>query len=873
MNSGLSNQRSEKRESFAAGLGVRLGKILKGGLVTAVVCSSLLFAQGEIRAQSGAEFQQFRFAYKLMQRGETELAGEAFDQYIDQFPEADKVGDALYYRAVLYQHEGKSSAAARELSKIKATKLVPEGAVNLLKGQVMLEEKWYDEALLTLEKVDVAKLKPGAAAATLYLKGKAYRGAGNMQAAAKALKECAEFESDVQVRAIIELSRVLAKLDDTKGAIQQLERCLALDSMEYEAEAARMAGDLSYRNGDYDQAVVFYDLVLKEHQTSDQFGTSVLGMMWAHHAAGRYEIVLKKLEEYKGFLKPNEMGEAFYVSGASSAAADHHEQAVELMNEALGLVGKGIMEEKVLYRLAVSQFELGWMGEMKATVARLQAGYKESELLADAMFLIAVAEAERGDVTAGAAKLTEMIDKGESHPYYHQAVLRRARLYEQNGAIEAAAEDYKRYVQIGKLDNPAVMRAALQYVDLKYQLGDYAEAETVTQSMLELRYDADPGEQPTGLEPGIEQEAMFRLMLAQIKLNQHNNALKTLDELESKYPLHAYRTYGTYYRGLLLMSSGNKVEAIEPLQKAAGFVTLPTELRINALRLLGVYYRQLEEGDQTEDVFAQMEDLGGKNNLQEDELLWLAERLSIDAHDEAEKYARAIGYLDLLIGWGEANEEAVSGGAMARALYIRGQLQRQEGELEAAKESFEYVIALGKGYDLDSRIELAAVIGEMGDLPKALAELKDMRSSEASHIAAKALLESARICRKIAQKQMLDDQSISAKKTRHEAVMLLKRIILIYPYQELSPLPQQAYLELASIENVMGNNEGELELIAEMSEKYPDSEYATYAKALLAERMGKLGDAEVYVSRLENTQDLYLENRIKLLAGRLGAQR
>ena len=710
---GIDGMSGAGRERMAGALGLRLGGVMRSVLAASCLSAALFVSPVAVHAQSSAELQQFRFAYKLMQRGEIDLAEEAFDQYIDEFPEGDKLGDAMYYRAVLFQHEGKSADAARMLSRIESTKLVPEGAVNLLKGQVMLEQKWFDDALTTLEKVDVAKLKPGAAAAALYLKGQAYRGAGNLQAAAGALRECAAMESKVQVRAMIELSRVLVKLDQSGEAIEVLEKSLALNSMEYEADAARMAGDLSYRIGNYDQAVGFYDLVLKEHQTSDQFGPSVLGMLWSHHAAGRYELVLKKLEVTKGLLNDADLGEAYYVAGASSAAADHHEQAVQLLGHALSLVGKGIMEEKVLYRLSVSQFELGWLGEMKQTVAKLKASYKDSDLLTDAMYLIAVAEAEQGDASAGAAKLTEMIEKGESNPYYHQAVLRRARLYEKNNEFDAASADYKRYVQAGNLDNPAVMRAALKYVDLRYHLGDYEEAAAVTRSMLDLRF-ADENHDAMTLEPAIEQEAMFRLMLAQIKLGKLEGAVETLNDLESNHPLHAYRVYGTYYRGLLMMSSGQKAEAIEPLQKAAGFETLPTELRINALRLLGVYYRQLEENGASAEALASIESLSGKESLQEDELIFLAELLQDAAREDIEKRERALDYLDLLIAAGEKNQEAVSGGAMARALYMRGQMQQNAGDLDAAKESYGYVIALGKGYDLDAQIDMAVVIAEAG---------------------------------------------------------------------------------------------------------------------------------------------------------------
>ena len=60
---------------------------------------------------------------------------------------------------------------------------------------------------------------------------------------------------------------------------------------------------------------------------------------------------------------------------------------------------------------------------------------------------------------------------------------------------------------------------------------------------------------------------------------------------------------------------------------------------------------------------------------------------------------------------------------------------------------------------------------------------------------------------------MLDDQPVSAREARREAEKLLKRMVLLYPYQELNPLPQQGYLELASVVKMLDNPTGERELL------------------------------------------------------------
>ncbi|WP_432797727.1 tetratricopeptide repeat protein [Poriferisphaera sp. WC338] len=842
-------------------------RLAKHFSVSAILCASLFITAIPTIAQTNAEHQQFLFAYRLMQRGEADLATEAFEQYLDQFPEGDKRGDAMYYQAVLLQHAGRSDQAAALLSKVTSTKLVPASALNLMRGQVNLDEKRYDAALEHLEKINEAKLSKNGVAVAKFLKGRAYRGAGNLEAAAKHLREAGVHPGKVQPQALLELSRVLLKLDKTQDAINSVKQCLALNNNATEAEAARLGGDLSYQLGDYAQAIQFYERVIRAHQTNEHFQPSVLGMMWSHHAAGRYEIVFKKLEENAEVLQEEQLGEAFYIAGASAAAADHHELAVQLLEDALKRATSGTLREKMLYRLAVSQFEMGWIFEMKQTVKKLETEIPQSELLADAQFLIAVAEAEQGDASIGAAKLTEMINKGVDHPYYKQAVLRRARLYEKNGKFEAAAKDYQRYVEIGNLDNPAVVGAALKYLDLNLKLGEYKEVEAVTKLMLET----------TGLEAGAEQEARFRLMLSLIRQNRHEEALRELDTLDEKFPLHGHRTVATYYRGLLLMSLEQDQLATEALNKAAGFETLPLELRVNALRLLGIQHRQNKAFDDALAVIRNLEGLVGASELKEDELLWLSNYFA-EQHldDQAVRYLLVLTALPPSEPQGDNTETGTakpaitySDSARAQGLYMLGQIYRREGELEQARTALAEVFALGKGFDLESRIEMALLSADEGRFEQALAELSDLRSSEASEIAARALLESARIHRRIAQRRLLEADQTGATESREASMKLLKRLVLLYPYRELEPLPQKGYLELASVLRVMGQDNDSREAVMEMIEHYPEGDYTLYAKALLAEQMKKLGDARALTNKLDQISDPYLVGKLKLLVGRL----
>ncbi|MEX0744547.1 MAG: hypothetical protein WD118_03000, partial [Phycisphaeraceae bacterium] len=82
-------------------------------------------------AQGGAAHEQFLFAYKLLQRGEDRLAADAFDDYLGNFPQDEKRGDGLYYRALLHRRAGENQPAVDLLDDVPATQIVPGYAVDL----------------------------------------------------------------------------------------------------------------------------------------------------------------------------------------------------------------------------------------------------------------------------------------------------------------------------------------------------------------------------------------------------------------------------------------------------------------------------------------------------------------------------------------------------------------------------------------------------------------------------------------------------------------------------------------------------------------------------------------------------------------------
>lgn len=809
-------------------------------LATALILG--LLGPSQAAAQSDAAHQQFLFAYKLLQRGEDRLAAEAFDAYLGGFPQDAKRGDALYYRALLYHRAGDSAQAAALLADPPAPTLVPAYALDLLRGQILNDLKQYDAALASLERIDPSKLEPAVAASVHYLRGLAYRGAGNLPASAQQLTAAAALDSPLRHRATLDLARVQAMLDQPAQAIDTLQPCIDAGDAAIAAEAARLAGDLSYQRSRYDDAAAFYQQVVTAHQTSPHFGPSLVGLLWSHYAAGRFQTLLDAFAQYQPVLPKEHQPAAYYLAGSAQQELGQHEQAVALLEQAAR--DDQPLLEQALYKLAVSQFALGRFDAMRQTLDRFQQRFAQSDHAVDAAYLLAAAEAQAGDVARGAARLTQLIDQGPDHPYYRSALLRRAQLYEAHSQPAAAVADYQRYLQAAQEasdHSTTAQQAALRLIDLLHRLERFDESAATAQALL-----AQPN-----LDPLTEQEALYRLALAQMRQNQPDQALATLTTLHERFPLHSYRDQALYYRGLLLMSLGQPDEALPLLTQAAQQEKLEKDWRVNSLRLIAMHQRQAGGKASAAGTLAQLEALAGRDALNPDERLWLAQHLL-----DQNQAQTALTYLAPL----QEPQPGVPAEARAQALYLAGKALRSQGKPQEAQHALRHVIAMGRGFDLEARLELARSLTDQGQVDAALAELAGLISAEPADIAAEAIFESAQLYRqKAVEAQRLQDTQGLAQ-AREQAQHLLKRLVLLYPLPELAPLPQRAYLELADLAMESGQADEAASAWQELADKFPDGPYAAYARAMLAMARQRPAEAAALLAPL---RDAPLDGRLK----------
>jgi tetratricopeptide (TPR) repeat protein len=813
-----------------------------------LLCAAVL--PGTAVAQSDAEHQQFLFAYKLLQRGDLTEAAAEFDEYLGKFPAGAKFGDAQYYRALLYRKGGQNEKAATLLKSAKEPTIVPGYAVKLLHGQVLSDQGKFKEALGPLEQIKTDDLDDKVAVSALYLKGLAYRGADNMEASATALAEAAQLETPMQARALLDLAKVRGLMKDNAKALAALERCLKIEDNTIAPEAARFAGDLSYNAGDYEKAIGFYNTVVSRFQSSPHFAPAVVGLLWAQFADARYDGLIKTFDNAIDALPVSDRLPAYYLAGSAYLERDEHEKAATMFSQVAGGSGNLPIQEKVLYKLALSQFELERYEAMSETIFALKKRFPETKLAVDVAFLQATADAKAGQVEQGAARLTQFVTRGPSSPYYQQALLRRAHLYETNGEIEPAAKDYQAYLATIETASPTSLQAGFRLMELLVAMGQHDAVIELATSVLEI-------EDSKLRTPQVEQEALYRLAVAQRYRGDLDAALATHSRLTRDHPINPYRAESVLEQGLIRMTQGDSDRGVPLLLDAVEREGLAKPSKLSALRIVAQHDADNDKVGRAFELRMKMQELGGVNVFSDDERLWLGETLINRRNPkEAMKYLAAVE--------GESTKE--------RAMMLKGRSQRLAGAHDEAVATLNEVRAISERYGTEAWLELALTYRDMGKPEEALNELAPLQNPDRGHrIASRALYEAGVIHQRLytSTKTTSPDKAEGHAKSAREA---FKKLWLLYPDREGENQAKRAYLALAELQQAMGLAATEVKTLEELATSHPDSAYASYAKALLAIRADQAERADTYlrqtIEQAKSMEDVDLQLRSEQLLRR-----
>ncbi len=808
-------------------------------------------ATGEV--STPAAQQQFLFAYRLFQRSEDKLAADAFDDYIGQFPRDPRQGDARYFRAILAQRSGDAKVAVSLLTDLPEPTLVPPSAPPILLGQILVSLGRHQEALAVLEAIKTDDLDKANRATVLHLRGLAYHGLNNLDAAAKQLAAAGALETPAQARALLDLGRIEALRNKPDAALAVLGKAIAFKDPLITPAAAQLAGDLAYRKGDYKAASESYRLVTTGHQTSASFAPSVVGLLWSRMSAGLLDTLLAEFQQYKSALTGSELATATYLAGTAQQDLGRHEQAAALFTESLKGVTDASLRDRLLLRLATCRFELGQYDDMEKSLEGLLKESPQTPLKLDAEILRASAEARQGDTTKGITRLTQMLAQGQDKPGMANVLLQRARLYELAKQTGPAAADYEKFLSLAKnnstLSATMVDQASLRLADLSLALEKPDKALAITQGLLAR----------DNLPAQVEQEALYQQMLALLRQGKSDAAYKTVQTLFEKHPQNSHTLEARYYRGLLLLSLKKPDDAVADLTAVADARVEGQEpLKMNALRLVSMTLREKDDTDsrrKAADMLLRLNKLAldtgqSQAGLTQQDLLWLGRFYIAESRPR-----EALRYLAPLLEqhWPAEGTQKIPVEIRSTAVTLTARCLRSLGDLPGAIVAYKQAIALG-GVDMtNARLELAKTLRDADQLDEALSELAPLESSRDAGVAVDALFTAGSVQRQLADKAVARGDLKAASAANEAAYGKFLKIVVLHSDPAHSPLPELSYVEMAAAADARGDTPRATKALAELAKEFPDTAYAQYAQAglkLLQASPGAAGEARHILQQL-----------------------
>ncbi|MHB1157274.1 MAG: tetratricopeptide repeat protein [Phycisphaerales bacterium] len=765
---------------------------------------------------------QFTFAARLMQEKDAELAAEAFGDFVRDYADDARVGDAHYYLAILKRRQGDRAGAMAELKSANKLKYVTAAAAGVLRGQLMLEDGDATGAVAVLEAVDEKQLSdtPGSVAAWRYLLGAAYRGAGNVDAAAKQFAAAAQApapapgngngsengDSSVREMALVELAKTWIQRKEWEKAMGVLEKVVGEDSTSAKpqaalgsketAEALQLAGAVAERLGRWKQAGGYYRRIVERHQSSAEFGDAAAGWLRAMFNEG---------DDAGVAAHAAELGKL--VNGAAKAGVDYWHAAALIQlkryGEARGVCARHSEREAasgpgpgsdgdLRYLDAVAMFHLD-AGKFRGWYDGTDAGGFSAAQRDHLLYLRAEAEQ---DALRAIGMLGGLIEREDSQ-YAKAGLLLRAKLYERAGRKNQAAEDYARYA--GRYANDGQAEAAMGYaVDLAMAGGEYERAVGMIRGIAKPQ--AAPGSKTPG-SVGLQ----LKLAVALIQLGRNEEAGKVLNEvLAAKAGGDAgTRALAMYYKGLLLIppevkEGGDITAAVEMMTRAmAG--DLPGDQRLEAMAVTARLQRMAGQTEQALKTYQQLRDLDPKNFRGFDgaTALWVGQGL-LDGGD-----AKAAA------GWFEAaGESAKKEDALwAAAMFGQARAEQRLGQYDKAVEHYRELLGYSGSYGERGRLGLAQSLAATGQRDAAMEEYNGLLSAAASEVAATALTDSALLEAAAADRCERTGDAAGVKEHRKEARRRLSRVVILYNQEELGGLPVRAMVLLGRMEEAEGMTE------------------------------------------------------------------
>lgn len=797
---------------------------------------------------------QFTLAYRLLQRGEKALATEAFEKFLKTHPTDRRIADTHYHLALLDRQAGRIKPALEHLKLVKDPLYVTPEAMDILHGQVLLEDGQSAPAVAILEKVDPKKIKDQEARASRdYLLGVGYANLNNAQAAVASFDRASEAESGVRAAALFQLGKLRASLNQTNAAIEALGAA-AKASPEIAPSALSLAASLAYQQGQFDLAADQYQQIIRKHQSSDQFKPAIIGRLRALLAAGKTDALLAEHAAAVPLLAAQDRAEADYLQAAALVRMGKHKEASDAFDRFFAVSRKpDSLYGEALYLHAVCRYQLGHHDDVERLADAFVAQLPDHARLPELRFLHAQNAIKLGKNPAAIERLKSLMD----HPnpdMASRAMLQRAALYEAIGRPAEATADYIIFSTRWP-SHASAIDARRRAIDLAFSAANYPRVLEWSQSLLER----------TDLPAAQASAVRLKLALCHIKMADTQKAEAELDKILAGKPDETLQAMAKYYKGLLMAArisatpatatpggtafDPKQIKIVTDLLQGAMAGPLPASQKIEALHVVARLYRLSGQDAQALEIFQQLSAAKDPKTFDTPTALWIGQ-LWLQK-----------GQADSALPWFTevAGRAASTPAEQAEALLRMGQTHQLAARHAPAIACFQKSLSISSGFSEAARLGLAQCLRDSGKNEESLDQFDELVNVRSSRIAATALLESGMLQRKLAAVSTAAGDGAAAERRLTDARRRLNRVDILYNLTQLQPIPQRALIELALASSQAGQADLARQYLDKVIRQHAASPWAPVAEA---ERLA-LGGKEEAIAAMRKIEQATTDELIR----------
>jgi tetratricopeptide (TPR) repeat protein len=381
-------------------------------------------------------------------------AAQRFKIYVDNFPESDMMGAALYSLGWSYFQMGEYQQAVGPLRNFLENYEPPETALfpydtdtQLRIGDAYYALGNYREAIESYNKAIGAE--PGGDYAMFQVANSYYRAGRTFDAVSNFRKTLRIYPfSRIREQAQYNIAYIYLNTNNYSQAVEEFQTVInKYPGTEWAARSQYNIGDAYYNAGEYDRAIASYQKLLDEYPRSNYIIEAINGIQYAQLSAGRSDSSSVILEEFLSDNPTSSTADQLrYRQALNVFQSGDYENAVKEFRQYLRVTNSTDLMPEAYSNLAESYRQLNQIGNAKNAYQTIVDEYPEDDLAASALTSLGSLNYEQGEFAASHGNYARLL---ETAPRYRQEAfvgMGNASLAQDN--IERATEEYESALEV-----------------------------------------------------------------------------------------------------------------------------------------------------------------------------------------------------------------------------------------------------------------------------------------------------------------------------------------------------------------------------------------------------------------------------------------